>query len=57
MRMQFGRHTCSGSYVHDGKCMYTSASGHIFDCSKFICGIHTDRVISCVQEVLGICGI
>ena len=34
--MQCGKHTCSGVYANDVKCMYTSVSGHIVDCSEFI---------------------
>ena len=33
-----GRFVC-GAYANNVNCMYTSASGHIFDCSEFIWGI------------------
>ena len=42
--VQCGRHICSGAYANNVKCMYTSAPGHIVDCSEFICmqtQIHT----------------
>ena len=31
----------SGVYIKNVKGMYTSACGHILDCDKFICDIHT----------------
>ena len=37
--------------------MYFIASGHIVDCIKFICVIHTDVVLSCAPEVIGMYGI
>ena len=37
--------------------MYSRASCHIVDCSKFIYSIYTDIVISCAHKVTGICGI
>ena len=39
------------------ECMYTSAFGDIIDCFEFIWGIYTDIVVSCTQEVIGICAI
>ena len=30
--------------------------GHIIDCSKFLCGMYTDTVVSCAYEVIAICG-
>ena len=34
--MQWYRHSCSETYVDNVKCMYTSGSGHIVECSEFI---------------------
>ena len=34
--VQCGRHICSGPYASKVECMYTSASGHIVDCSELI---------------------
>ena len=38
--VQCGRHICSGAYIVNVECMYTSAPGHTFDCIEIIC-IHT----------------
>ena len=53
--MQFGRHICSGAYANGRKCMYTGTSGNTVDCSKFVCGVYTDIIVSCAHEVIGIC--
>ena len=31
-----GRHFCSGTFANNVKCMFTSVSGHIVDCSEFL---------------------
>ena len=36
IHMQYGRHICSGAYVNNLKCMYSSAFGDILDCIEFI---------------------
>ena len=36
MYVQCGKHICSGVYANNVKCMYTSASGHVFECTEFI---------------------
>ena len=38
--VQLSRHISSKVYANDEKCRYTSAFGHIVDCSKLICGIY-----------------
>ena len=39
-------------------CMFTSAPGHIMDCTEFILGTYTDAVVSMsVHKIIGICGI
>ena len=43
--VQCGRHICSGAYVSNVKCMYTTSSGHIVDCSEYILGIYTQIVV------------
>ena len=52
-----GRHYCSGVYANNVKCMYTSASDHIVDCSMFIWGIYTDIAVSCAYELICLCSI
>ena len=44
MYVQCDRHICLGAYTSNMECMYTSAYGHIVDCSEFISGIYTDIV-------------
>ena len=34
--MQYGRLICSGTYVINVKCMYTSVPGHIVDWIEFV---------------------
>ena len=36
IHMQCGRHICSGAYVINVKCMYTSACGDFIDYIEFI---------------------
>ena len=36
MYMQCGMHICSGAYANNVKCMHTSASCHIVDCSELM---------------------
>ena len=46
--MQCGRPISSGAYANNVLCMYTSAPGHIIDCTELILGIYTDIVVSYV---------
>ena len=55
--MQCDRHICLGADVNNMKWMYTSVCGDIVDSIEFISDIHTDMVVSCAHEVIGICGI
>ena len=48
------RHICSGAYANNVKCMYTSVSSHIVDCSGSTRGMYTDIVVSCTHEKCGI---
>ena len=47
--VQCGRYICSGVHAKNVKFMYTSAFGHIIDCSKFTRGIYTNTVVSHVH--------
>ena len=47
-------HSCSGTYASNISCMYTSATGHIPDCSGFIRGTYCKRCLISVPEVVGI---
>ena len=55
--MEYGSHISSWVYANDGKYKYTGPSGHIDDCSKFICGTYAFIVVTYEHEIIGKCGI
>ena len=48
INMPYDRNICSGEYVNNVKCMYTSDCGHFVDCIEFIWCIYSNIVVSYV---------
>ena len=44
--VQCGMHIHSEAYTNNVKCIYSSVTGHTIQCSWFICGKYSDKVVT-----------